>query len=74
MMSWCHDVIVSWCHGVMVSWCHDIMVSWYHGGMVSIELMDFLNNSEGMDGQTDVGRSRDAIASKNPKPLTLFYF
>ena len=28
----------------------------------SIELMDFLNNS---DGRTDVGRSRDAIASKN---------
>ena len=40
-------------------------MSWDHGGMVSVDvkLMDFLLNVT--DGRTDVGRSRDAIASKN---------
>ena len=39
-------------------------MSCFHVVMLSfdVELMDFLNKS---DGGTDVGRSRDAIASKN---------
>ena len=44
----------------MVSWCP-----------VDKELMDFLINS---DGRTDIGRSRDAIASKNHYTGTPFYF
>ena len=43
----------------MLSCCHVVMLSCCH---VDVELMDFLINA---DGGTDVGRSRDAIASKN---------
>ena len=53
MMLGYQDVRMSGCQDVRMSGCQDVRMS--------IELMDFLNNP---DSGTDVGRSRDAIASK----------
>ena len=60
-MSGCQNVRMSECQNVRMLGCQDVRMSGCQDVRMSIELMDFLTNGE---GRTDMGRSRDAIASK----------